>query len=63
MEKNYVVIIIHRLNPYMIGCSDSILVSFGECHVSENLLHSEAEGPHLKCYKHYVTSPLLKQQQ
>lgn len=47
----------------MIGCSHSILASFGEYHVSDNLLHSEAEGPQLKCYKHYVTSPLLKQQQ
>lgn len=63
MENNYVAIIIHRLNPHITGYSHSILASFVEYHVSENLVHPEAEGPQLKCYKHYVTSPLLKQQQ
>lgn len=46
----------------MIGYSHSILTSFVEYHVSENLLHPEAKGPQLKRYKHYVSSPLLKQQ-
>lgn len=63
MGNNYVMIIIHRLNPHIIGCSLSVLASCVECHVSENLLHPEAEAPQLKCYKHYVTSSLLKQQQ
>lgn len=49
--------------PHIIGYSHSILASFVEYDVSENLLHPEAEGPQLKCCKHYGTCPLLKKQQ